>query len=156
MLRYPALAEQIQTSPISWGQRRLSPGFLFCDFFRFVVGKDRREVKKNFSGHTCRERRRRSTVKRSLAAILVVALSGCSGSTRFINQPEPVAVAPPTRQVVQHDLPPAARAEAPKGANESKGTPLMECMSESCRVKCSPEVEKQSRPKWCAYFKEPI
>jgi hypothetical protein len=95
-------------------------------------------------------------MKRLLAATLVLALAGCSGSARYFNQPETVAVAPPTTQLVPYNLPPAVRAEAPKGTNESRGPPLMECMSESCRVKCSPTVEKQSRPKWCAYFKEPI
>jgi len=95
-------------------------------------------------------------VKRLLTATFVLALAGCSNGTRYINQPEPVAVTSPTKQVVPRNLPPTARAEATKGANESKETPLMECMSESCRVKCSPKEEKQSRPKWCAYFKEPI
>ncbi len=100
---------------------------------------------------------RRSTMERLLAAILVLGLAGCSDSTRYLNQSKPqVALAPPTKQFVPRDLPPEIRAEAPKGANESKEVPLMECMSEACRVKCSPKVEKESRPKWCAYFKEPI
>jgi hypothetical protein len=95
-------------------------------------------------------------VKRLLAATLALAVAGCSGSARYINQPEPVVVAPPTKQVVQYNLPAEVRAEAPKGTDDGKETPLMECMSDACRVKCSPKAEKQSRPKWCAYFKEPI
>lgn len=117
------------------GAETIGPGFSDCRFAASLL--------------------RRSTVKRLLAATLVLALAGCSGSARYINQPEPVAVVPPTKQVVPHNLPPAVRAEAPKDADESEGTPLMECMSEACRVKCSPKAEKQSRPKWCAYFKEP-
>jgi hypothetical protein len=68
-----------------------------------------------------------------------------------------VAVAPPTEQTAPKLLPPTARAQAPKAENENKGTRLMECMSESCRVQCFPKdvEETQSRPKWCAYFKEP-
>lgn len=117
------------------GAETIGPGFSDCRFAASLL--------------------RRSTVKRLLAATLVLALAGCSGSARYVNQPEPVAVVPPTKQVVPHNLPPAVRAEAPKDADESEGTPLMECMSEACRVKCSPKAEKQSRPKWCAYFKEP-
>jgi hypothetical protein len=48
---------------------------------------------------------------------------------------------------VPHNVPPAARAEASRSANESKGILLMECMSESCSVKCSATVAKQSKPK---------
>jgi hypothetical protein len=95
-------------------------------------------------------------VKQLLRVTVFLALAGCSGSARLMNQPEPVAVALPTKQVVPHKLPPEVRAEAPKDAGESKATPLMECMSEACRVKCSATVAKQSKPKWCAYFKEPI
>jgi hypothetical protein len=32
----------------------------------------------------------------------------------------------------------------------------MECVSEACKIKCSPDLEKGSRPKWCMYFKDPI
>jgi hypothetical protein len=32
----------------------------------------------------------------------------------------------------------------------------MECASEACRLQCSSELAKESRPKWCMYFKEPI
>lgn len=93
-------------------------------------------------------------MKQLLRVTLFLALAGCSGSARLMNQPEPVAVAHPTKQVVPHNLPSEVRAEAPKDADESKGTPLMECISESCRVKCSAAVAKQPKPKWCAFFKE--
>ncbi len=92
----------------------------------------------------------------TLCFSISLALAGCSGSARLTDEPEPVSVAYPTKQVVPRNVPPAARAEAPKSGNEGTGTPLMECMSESCRVKCSATVAKQSKPKWCAYFREPI
>ena len=75
-------------------------------------------------------------MKQLLGAILSLSLAGCSGSARLMNQPEPVSVAHPTKQVVLHNVPPAARAEVPRSANESKRTSLMECMSESCGAKC--------------------
>jgi septin family protein len=31
----------------------------------------------------------------------------------------------------------------------------MECVSEACKIQCSAGLEKDSRPKWCLYFKEP-
>ena len=55
------------------------------------------------------------------------------------------------KQVVPRNLAPSIRAEAP--AHESKEPQLMECMSEGCRVMCSPTM--QSKPRWCSYFKEP-
>jgi hypothetical protein len=33
---------------------------------------------------------------------------------------------------------------------------LMECVSAACKAKCASEAQKQSRPKWCMYFKEPV
>lgn len=87
---------------------------------------------------------------------LSLALAGCSGNAGLMDQPEAVSVAHPTKQVVPHYVPPTARAEAPKSAEESNGTQLMECMSESCRVNCSATASQQSKPKWCAYFREPI
>ena len=51
-------------------------------------------------------------------------------------------------------LSPAARAAAPAGENLSGGE-LLDCVTESCKINCSPKVAKQFRPKWCARFKEP-
>jgi hypothetical protein len=97
-------------------------------------------------------------MKRLLGATLSLslALAGCSGNAGLMDQPEAVSVAHPTKQIVPHNVPPTARAEAPKSAEESKGTQLMECISESCRVNCSATAAQQSKPKWCAYFREPI
>ena len=89
----------------------------------------------------------KTTAKRLLAATLVLAFAGWS-----------VSAARPAKQIVPHKL--SVIAEVPKSANASEmseGTPLMKCMSEACRVMCSPKVAKESgRPKWCAYFAEPI
>ena len=112
------------------------------------------------------------TVKRLLAATLVLALAGCSKSLDSASFMAEQKVAPPAKQIVRHDLSPktvsvarpakqivphkpSVRAEAPKSANESEGAPLMKCMSEACRATCSPNVAKESRPKWCAYFAGP-
>ena len=44
----------------------------------------------------------------------------------------------------------------PKHPNQTQQkSSLMECVSDACKAHCSPQIEKQSRPKWCMYFKEP-
>ena len=61
------------------------------------------------------------------------------------------------KQVVPPNLSPAARFAAPKvGASGSNGSSLMECVTNSCKINCSPNVAKRFRPKWCSYFNEPI
>jgi hypothetical protein len=60
------------------------------------------------------------------------------------------------KQVVPPNLSPAARAAAPKTNASGGKTSLMECVTNSCRINCSPKVAKRFRPKWCVYFKEPI
>jgi len=48
-----------------------------------------------------------------------------------------------------------ARAEiSNKETNESVNSSLLECVSDACKVQCAPERDKQSKPKWCMYFKE--
>jgi hypothetical protein len=32
----------------------------------------------------------------------------------------------------------------------------MDCVTESCKINCSPKVAVRFRPKWCARFKEPV
>jgi hypothetical protein len=114
-----------------------------------------------------------------MVAVLIVgpvigmAIAGCSDTRSSMDQPKTVSVARPAERFVGHDVSPrtvsvarpakqivpqkpSVRAEAPKSVNESEGTPLMKCMSEACRTTCSPTVTKESRPKWCAYFTEPI
>jgi Prokaryotic membrane lipoprotein lipid attachment site len=94
---------------------------------------------------------------------LLLALAGCS-SVDLFHQEGPVKSEPstnqspvgPGRQSVPQKLSPAASAAASKtDANESKGGALMECVTESCKINCSPNVKKQFRPKWCVNFKEP-
>ena len=61
------------------------------------------------------------------------------------------------KQVVPPNLSPAAKAAAPKtDPSGSNGNSLMECVTNSCRINCSPTVAKRFRPKWCKYFKEPV
>jgi hypothetical protein len=93
-----------------------------------------------------------------LAAVLALALAGCAKSTNF-DRENPIQLAAPIEQISPPTkLVPAASAETSKThANEStNSSSLLECVSDACKIKCSPEAEKQSRPKWCAYFKEPI
>ena len=59
------------------------------------------------------------------------------------------------KQVVPTNLSPAAKAAAPK-TNPSGSDSLMECVTNSCKINCSPNVKKRFRPKWCSHFKEPI
>ena len=114
---------------------------------------------------------RRSIMRRLLGGTtLLVALAGCVSGD--IYRDEPIKPAPinqsgpsvnqsgpsvgPSPQSVPQNLSPAARAAAPKtGGNESKGGALMECVTKSCKINCSPKIKKQFRPKWCVNFKEP-
>jgi len=58
------------------------------------------------------------------------------------------------KQVVPPNLSPAAKAAAPK--TNMSGDKLMDCVTDSCKINCSPNVAKRYRPKWCSYFKEPV
>jgi hypothetical protein len=99
-------------------------------------------------------------MKRLLAVTLFLAVAGCAGSSRF-DEDRPTSMVvppteqmPPTGQAVPQNLSPAARAAAPEtGATAGD---LMECVTESCKINCSPKVKKQFRPKWCVNFKEPV
>ena len=93
-----------------------------------------------------------------LVTLLALAVAGCADRSN-VDQ-ENVA---PTGHILSltepvPQKPPAAKAETSRThAREStyKST-LMECVSAACKAQCASEVEKQSRPKWCMYFKEPI
>jgi len=102
--------------------------------------------------------------------LLLVALAGCASSGSLFHQdeprPEPLvneaapATAPqtaaPQAAPNRGNLSPAAAAAAPPpDAGESTGE-LMDCVTESCKINCSPKVAARFRPKWCARFKEPI
>jgi hypothetical protein len=98
-------------------------------------------------------------MKGMLAAILILALTGCTGS-RF-HQEEPTAPIPSSTQhtprPVPRNLSPAARAAAPATeTDQGNSNSLMECVTESCKINCSPKIAKRFRPKWCVNFKEPI
>ena len=97
-----------------------------------------------------------------LATLLALSLAGCADVENF-DREKPIKLAAATGHVLSlaksashNSL--AARAETSRAeANESaNNSPLMECMSDACKTQCSSALEKQARPKWCMYFKEPI
>ena len=94
-----------------------------------------------------------------LATLLALALAGCADNGSF-DREKPVALVAPTEQILPPTKPvrpkaPAARAEASK-PEATKESSLLECVSDACKAQCSLRIEKQSRPKWCVYFKEPV
>lgn len=60
------------------------------------------------------------------------------------------------KQIVPASLSPAAKAAAPKTDASGGKDKLMECVTDSCKINCSPNVKKRFRPKWCVHFKEPV
>ena len=93
-----------------------------------------------------------------LATLLALALSGCADSG-YSDREKLVELTAPTEQILPPPKPvrpksPPAEAEASK-PDAAKESSLMECVSDACKAQCSPRIEKQSRPKWCMYFKEP-
>ena len=102
-------------------------------------------------------------MRRLARMLLVLTLAGCSSTDWFHqNEPEKPAALPAQEapkqgmQTIpsQRNLSPAATAAAPANANVSTGE-LMDCVTQSCKINCSPKVAPRFRPKWCANFKEP-
>src|SRR5215467_11470989 len=99
-----------------------------------------------------------ATMKWVRVTLLALALAGCADSG-FFDREKPVELVTPTEQIlpppkpVRHK-PLTAKAEASK-PNAAKESSLLECASDACKAQCSLRIEKQSRPKWCLYFKEP-
>ena len=60
------------------------------------------------------------------------------------------------KQVLPANLSPAAKAAAPKTDASGGTSKLMECVTQSCKINCSPQLAKRFKPKWCVYFKEPV
>ena len=61
------------------------------------------------------------------------------------------------KQVVPQNLSPAAKFAAPKtDSSGGDGRSLMDCVTTSCKINCSPDIAKRFRPKWCVNFKEPV
>jgi hypothetical protein len=101
-------------------------------------------------------------MKWPFALLLALSLAGCAESGNFERE-KPIKLAapaepisPPTKTVGHKSL--LARAEAHQTGTHERTTSasLMECVSEACKRQCSPGPEKNLRPKWCLYFKEPI
>jgi hypothetical protein len=98
----------------------------------------------------------RAKMKWVLATLLALALAGCADSGNF-DREKPVALVAPTEQVLPPTKPTALTAKAAASKPEAaKETLLLECVSDACKAQCSLRIEKQSRPKWCLYFKEPV
>ena len=97
--------------------------------------------------------------------LLLLALAGCSSSGDWFHReepkPEPLTdqtipqISPQQAAPNKSSLSPAASAAAPSDVNERNGE-LKDCVTESCKINCSPKVAVRLRPKWCAGFKEPI
>jgi hypothetical protein len=90
--------------------------------------------------------------------VLLIALANCMSE----HQGEPIKTEPsanqegsswaPSQNVPSRpNLSPAARAAAPETTQENT-TELMDCVTQSCKINCSPKVKKQ----WCELFKEPV
>lgn len=105
-------------------------------------------------------------MKQLLIWALFFALAGCASQGDLFHQSEPVKPEPLIDQQVAPEvvpkvapkgapLSPAARAASPSGETISSGE-LLDCVTESCKINCSPKVKKQFQPKWCARFKEPV
>src|SRR5215471_20886616 len=101
-------------------------------------------------------------MKWRFAVLLALALAGCAENRNF-DWEKPVKLAATIEPISPAAMqtprePPRTRAQASKtDANENtNSSSLMECVSEACKIQCSPGPEKGSRPKWCMYFNEPV
>ena len=97
-----------------------------------------------------------------LLPLLALVLAGCADAGNF-DREKPIKEAAPmghilsaTKQVAHHSLRARAKLSKADGIKSTNNLSLMECVSDACKVKCAPGIEKQSRPKWCMYFREPI
>ena len=93
------------------------------------------------------------------AALFALALAGCADSGSFRPRKiDRLCAADRAGLATNKAVRPkalTAKAEASK-PNAAKEASLLECVSDACKAQCSLRIEKQSRPKWCLYFKEPI
>lgn len=103
-------------------------------------------------------------MRQSAAMLLLLMLAGCSSSSSLFHRDEPrpdpltSQVAPQAEPQVnpnRANMSPAASAAAPKDEGNERPGELLDCVTESCRINCSPKVAERFRPKWCARFKEP-
>jgi hypothetical protein len=93
---------------------------------------------------------------------LFLAVAGCVSGGDWVHdepvKPEPMTAqqqAAPEAAPSAPALSRAATAAAAPGANVNDGE-LLDCVTQSCKINCSPKVKKQFQPKWCARFKEPV
>jgi hypothetical protein len=101
-------------------------------------------------------------MKWPFAALLALGLVGCVESGNFEKEkPMQLAVPTepnrsPTKPIPREPWTARAKALNADTNENAKSASLMECVSEACKIQCSAGLEKDSRPKWCLYFKEPI
>jgi len=99
-------------------------------------------------------------MKSLLTTLFALSLAACANYGNF-DREGPSNLAAPSGHVLSQtkSIPHksfAARAEASRAdVNENINSSLMECVSNACKAQCAPGNDKQSRPKWCMYFKEP-
>jgi hypothetical protein len=84
------------------------------------------------------------------ALSLALVLAACAESANF-DREKPLKLATPAPH-----KPTAARVSRAHANEGPTSSSLMECGSEACKTQCSPSLKKESRPKWCIYFREPI
>ena len=95
-----------------------------------------------------------------LAPALALSLAGCAD---MWNVDRPVQIVTPTTHMSSLAKPAPHKREAAMtehrtadAKDDTRHASLMECVSDACRKECAPDVAKQSRPKWCLYFREPV
>jgi hypothetical protein len=97
-------------------------------------------------------------MKSLLATLFALSLAACANYGNLGREQASVPTAPAapvlsqTKSASHKSL--LARAEAPKTEGNESSSPLMECVSNACKTQCASGQDKQSRPKWCAYFKQ--
>lgn len=96
------------------------------------------------------------------ATLLALAVAGCADRGN-VGQETPINLVAPTghilsltKSVPRTSLSARAEASRTQASESTNKSLLMECVSDACKAQCVPGIEKQSRPKWCMYFKEPI
>ena len=99
-------------------------------------------------------------MKSLVATLFALGLAACANFGNFDREKTSELVAPTEHVLPQTKaIPPKsflAKAEASKtDASKSISSSLMECVSDACKSQCALGNDKQSRPKWCMYFKEP-
>ena len=106
--------------------------------------------------------RREAKMKWPLPMLLALAVAGCADRSNVDQEPSITLLAPAghilslPKSVSRKSMATGAEASRTHASENTYKSSLMECVSEACKIQCSPALENQSRPKWCMYFKVPI